>query len=76
LSTKRIAFHVYRVCSCLNAAATRLAKAPFKLGKGKSATVTLKLSKASLRKISRKGTKVTLELSGRHVVVKTTLKKP
>jgi hypothetical protein len=60
----------------LKAGKTTLAKAPFKLGKGKTATVTLKLSKASLRKISRKGTKVTLELTGRHVVVKTTVKKP
>jgi Kelch motif protein len=60
----------------LNAGKTTLARTRFKLGKGKPATITLKLSKASLRRISRTGTKVTLGLTGRHVAVRTTLRKP
>jgi hypothetical protein len=69
---------VREVCPAaeLEAGKTTLAKAPFGLGKGTTATVTLKPSKASLPRISRKGTKVTLELTGRHVVVRTTVKKP
>jgi hypothetical protein len=59
----------------LKAGKTVLAKTSLKLAKGKTQTFTLRLSKAALRKVSRKGTKVTLELTGAHVSRKVTVKR-
>ncbi|HEY6892447.1 MAG TPA: kelch repeat-containing protein [Solirubrobacter sp.] len=59
----------------LTAGKTTLAKANVRVAKGKTATITLKLAKNTLRKVSRKGTKVTLELTGTRVVARATVKR-